>query len=154
MCKNCTLQIKDSVVANFAITAIDESNIKNMRLTFEASDEWFKKINNNLAIINTLTDNYTDFLIYTTPSGKVKVEALLFDENIWLTQEKIAILFDVDRSVITKHLKNIFNSNELQENSVCANFAHTISDGKKYKTKFYNLLSLIYWNHCSPCLNL
>lgn len=84
-----------------------------------------------------------NFLLYTTPNGNVNVEIFLKDENIWLTQEKIAGLFGVDRSVITKHLRNIFRSGELQENSVCANFAHTADDGKIYQTKFYNLDAII-----------
>ncbi len=84
-------------------------------------------------------NSFTEFLLYTTPNGKVSVEIFLRDENIWLTQEKIAGLFNVERSVITKHLKNIFDSHELQEISVCAKFAHTADDGKVYQTKFYNL---------------
>ena len=84
-------------------------------------------------------NSFTEFLLYTTPNGKVKVEIFLRNENIWLTQAKIAELFDVDRSVVTKHLKNIFQSKELQEDSVCANFAHTAADNKTYQTKFYNL---------------
>ena len=76
-------------------------------------------------------------------NNEVKVEIFLRDENIWLTQEKIATLFGVDRSVITKHLKNIFKSSELKEDSVCAKFAHTASDGKNYQTKFYNLDAII-----------
>ena len=78
---------------------------------------------------------FTEFLLYTTPNGKVKVEIFLRDENVWLTQAKIAELFGVDRSVVTKHLKNIFESGELQENSVCANFAHTADDRKTYQTQ-------------------
>jgi hypothetical protein len=88
-------------------------------------------------------NSFTEFLLYTTPNGKVKVEIFLRDENVWLTQARIADLFDVDRSVITKHLKNIFKDNELQENSVCASFAHTAGDGKTYQTKFYNLDAII-----------
>ncbi|MBI5194154.1 MAG: virulence RhuM family protein [Nitrospirae bacterium] len=88
-------------------------------------------------------NSFTEFLLYTTPNGKVKVEIFLHHENIWLTQAKIAELFDVDRSVITKHLINIFESRELQENSVCANFAHTAADGKSYQTNFYNLDAII-----------
>lgn len=56
---------------------------------------------------------------------------MIKDESIWLTQKAMAQLFGVDRSVITKHLKNIFDINELAEESVCANFAHTAEDGKK-----------------------
>lgn len=84
-----------------------------------------------------------NFLLYTAPNGKVRVEIFLKDENIWLTQEKIAGLFGVERSVVTKHLRNIFASDELQENSVCANFARTADDGKTYQTKFYNLDAII-----------
>ena len=88
-------------------------------------------------------NSFTEFLLYTTPNGKVKVEIFLRDENVWLTQVKIAELFDIDRSVITKHLKNIFESGELQEDSVCAKFAHTAADGKTYQTKYYNLDAII-----------
>jgi len=87
--------------------------------------------------------NEPNFLLYTTPNGKVRVEIFLKDENIWLTQEKIAGLFGVERSVITKHLRNIFVSGELLKNSVCANFARTANDGKTYQTKFYNLDAII-----------
>ncbi len=91
----------------------------------------------------SLENSFTEFLLYKTPNGKVKVEIFLKNENIWLTQEKIAMLFGVDRSVITKHLKNIFETFELNENSVCAKFAHTAPDGKNYQTKFYNLDAII-----------
>jgi len=73
----------------------------------------------------TIKNEITDFLIYTTPNGKIQIDAFLHDENIWLTQKKIAELFNVDRTVITKHLKNIFQNKELDENSVSAKFAHT-----------------------------
>jgi hypothetical protein len=88
-------------------------------------------------------NNTTNFLIYTTPKGDVKIEAFLHNENIWLTQKRIAELFNVDRTVITKHLKNIFENNELNENSVSAKFAHTALDGKKYQTNYYNLDAII-----------
>jgi len=86
---------------------------------------------------------FTDFLLYTTPNGKVKVEIFLRDENIWLTQDKIAILFGVQRPAITKHLRNIFESGELNENSVSSILEHTADDGKTYNTKFYNLDAIL-----------
>jgi hypothetical protein len=94
---------------------------------------------------NILASNneFSDFLFYTTPNGEVKIEIFLQNENIWLTQAKIATLFNVDRSVITKHLNNIFLSKELEKKAVCAKFAHTASDGKAYKTNFYNLDAII-----------
>jgi len=65
------------------------------------------------------------------------------DETVWLSQKAIAELFDVDRTVITKHLGNIFKESELEQDSVCAIFAHTAGDGKKYDTTFYNLDAII-----------
>ncbi len=88
-------------------------------------------------------DTFNEFLLYTTANGHVKVEIFLHNETVWLTQEKIAQLFDVDRTVITKHLRNIFKTNELLEDSVCAKIAHTATDGKTYQTKFYNLDAII-----------
>jgi len=88
-------------------------------------------------------NSFTEILLYTAPSGKVKVEIFLHNENVWLSQAKIAELFGVERSVVTKHLKNIFDTAELQESSVCAIFAHTASDGKTYQTQFYNLDAII-----------
>ncbi|MBU1782065.1 virulence RhuM family protein [bacterium] len=88
-------------------------------------------------------NTFTEFLLYTTPNGKVKVEIFLRDENVWLTQDKIALLFGVQRPAITKHLRNIFESGELQENSVSSILELTADDGKTYKTKFYNLDTII-----------
>jgi len=88
-------------------------------------------------------NRFTEFLLYTTPDGKVKVEIFLRDENIWLTQDRIALLSGVQRPAITKHLKNIFESGELQEDSVSSILEHTADDGKKYPTKFYNLDAII-----------
>lgn len=98
------------------------------------------KKNNKIIISN---NSFTEFLLYTTPNGKVKVEIFLRDENIWLTQKRMAELFDVGIPAINKHLKNIFNSGELQENSVISILEITADDGKKYKTKFYNLDAVI-----------
>ena len=94
-------------------------------------------------IQSTTKDGFNEILLYNTPNGKVKVEIYLQNETIWLTQQKIADLFGVDRSVITKHLKNIFKTDELLEESVCAKIAHTADDGKSYLTQFYNLDAII-----------
>ncbi|NLT52254.1 MAG: virulence RhuM family protein [Ignavibacteria bacterium] len=91
----------------------------------------------------TAQEGFNEILLYTTPNGKVKIEIYLQNETIWLTQQKIADLFGVDRTVVTKHLKNIFESNELKEISVSAKIAHTAADGKKYQTQFYNLDAII-----------
>ena len=83
------------------------------------------------------------FQLYNLPDGSGSVQVYVEGETIWLTQKAMAQLFDVDRTVVTKHLRNIFESGELQEDSVCAKFAHTAADGKNYKTSFYNLDAII-----------
>jgi len=83
--------------------------------------------------------NKGEIVIYRTKSGEVEIKVKLEKETIWLTQAQIASLFNIERSVITKHLRNVFNSKELNKNSVCAKIAHTAVDGKMYKTQFYNL---------------
>ena len=96
-------------------------------------------------MIKELTPNEqtTEFLLYSSPQGGIKIEVFLYKENIWLTQDKIAELFDVQRPAITKHLINIFESGELDEKAVSSILEHAASDGKKYKTKFYSLDAII-----------
>ena len=86
-----------------------------------------------------------DIVIYQSEDGLVSMEAMIDAPNdtLWATQKAISSLFQVDRSVITKHLRNVFLSGELDEKSVCAIFAHTAPDGKNYQTKYYNLDAII-----------
>ena len=92
---------------------------------------------------NNNTPIPSDFFLYKDSNGEVKVEIYIFNETVWLTQDKIAQLFGVDRSVVTKHLKNIFQTAELQEDSVSAKIALTAADGKKYQKKLYNLDAIL-----------
>lgn len=87
--------------------------------------------------------NEIQYILYNLPDETGKVQVIIKDETIWCTQKAMAQLFGVDRTVVSKHLKNIFESSELQQESVCANFAHTAEDGKKYNTKFYSLDAII-----------
>jgi hypothetical protein len=84
-----------------------------------------------------------NFILYNAPSGDVTLKVMLQDETIWLTQKMMAELFDVGVPAINKHLTNIFESNELEENSVISILETTAADGKNYKTKFYNLDAVI-----------
>jgi len=95
--------------------------------------------------MNTLTlkDELTEFLLYTTPSNDIKVEIFMHNESVWLPQKRMAKLFGVQRPAITKHLKNIFESGELEEDSVSSILEHTAEDGKKYQTKYYNLDAIL-----------
>ena len=83
------------------------------------------------------------FILYNLPEENGKVQVIIRDETLWCTQKAMAQLFGVDRTVVSKHLKNIFESSELQKDSVCAKFAHTAEDGKIYNTQFYNLDAVI-----------
>ena len=83
------------------------------------------------------------FILYNLPDEDGKVQVIIRDETLWCTQKAMAQLFGVDRTVVSKHLKNIFESAELQQDSVCAKFAHTAEDGKIYNTQFYNLDAVI-----------
>ena len=90
-----------------------------------------------------MDENFKSFILYTAPNGEIRVDVLLQNETVWLNQKSIADLFGVQRPAITKHLINIFNSFELEENSVSSILEHTAEDGKIYDTKFYNLDAII-----------
>ncbi len=97
----------------------------------------------------SLQDQTSEFLLYTSPNGDVKVEVLLSGETIWLTQKRIAELFGVQRPAITKHLKKIFDSGELQEEVVSSILELTTEHGaitgktQTNKVKYYNLDAVI-----------
>ncbi len=82
-------------------------------------------------------------IILYQPEETFKLEVRLENETVWLTQAQIAELFGTGRQAITKHLRNIFNSNELEEDSVCSILELTAADGKTYKTKIYNLDAIL-----------
>ncbi|MCF7818571.1 MAG: virulence RhuM family protein [Kiritimatiellales bacterium] len=84
-----------------------------------------------------------ELVIYKSKDGTVRLDVQLEQETLWLSQAQLAQLFCTERSVITKHLRNTFNTKELDRNSVCAKFAHTAADGKTYQTQFYNLDAII-----------
>lgn len=92
---------------------------------------------------------FDNFVIFKTDDGKVNIDVYFKDETLWLTQKAIAILFEKDRSVISKHLKSIFESSELDEKVVCANFAHTTQHGaiegktQEKDVKYYNLRAIV-----------
>ena len=80
-----------------------------------------------------------DFLVFTKDSETDGIEVRVQDHEVWLTQKGIGQLFDVDRSVVAKHLRNIFAENELSESTTCAKFAQVADNGKTYHYKFYSL---------------
>ena len=90
-----------------------------------------------------IRNSTAEFLIFQAEGKEQGIEVFYKDKTVWCTQKAMGMLFDCDRSVVTKHLKNIFDSGELNESAVCAKFAHTASDGKNYMTQFYNLDAVI-----------
>ena len=82
-----------------------------------------------------------ELAFFETEGGTVEVR--VEQETVWLSQEQMARIFERERSVITKHLRNVFRDSELVEEAVCANFAHTAADGKTYQTKFFNLDAIL-----------
>mgnify|MGYP001167510509 FL=1 len=93
--------------------------------------------------------NRSEIILYKTEDGAIKIDTIFQDENIWLTQKKMAELFDVKRPAITKHLKNIFESGELDEKVVSSVLEHTTQHGaiegktQTKETKYYNLDAII-----------
>lgn len=81
----------------------------------------------------------SDITIYQSDSGTVEVRLDKTHETVWLRQEQLSQLFGRERSVITKHVRNVFAEGELERQAVCANFAHTAADGKIYQVEHYNL---------------
>ena len=90
-----------------------------------------------------MSNEQNNLLIYKDKNGNITVDAIYKDETLWLSQKNMAKVFAVDRTVITKHLKNIFADGELDKDAVCAKIAHTAEDGKMYQTGFYNLDAII-----------
>ena len=90
-----------------------------------------------------IRNSTAEFLIFTGQSGEQSIEARYEEETVWLTQKLMGALFDVDVRTVSEHLTNIFQSGELQEDSVIRKFRNTAADGKSYLTQFYNLDAII-----------
>ena len=85
----------------------------------------------------------SDFLLYQTEDGQTKIDVKIEGETVWLTQAQMVELFQRDKSVISKHIKNVFVEGELNEKAVVAFFATTAADGKTYDVAYYNLDMII-----------
>lgn len=105
------------------------------KMNMEESNNGSKKLQ--------IRNSTAEFLIFQIENKEEGIEVLYQDETLWLTQDAIAILFDKGRSTIAEHLQNIFQSQELQEDSVCRKFRRTASDGKNYAIKYYSLDAII-----------
>lgn len=93
--------------------------------------------------MSNIVPNQSEFILYTSPQGKVSLEVIVLDETVWLTQKGMGELFSTTKQTISYHTTNIFKEGELEENSVVKEILTTASDGKNYNTKFYNLDAII-----------
>jgi len=91
----------------------------------------------------TIRSSAAEYLTFVAASGEGGVEAIYADEDVWLSQKMIGVLYDVESHTVNYHLKTIFSNNELEENSVTRKFRVTANDGKNYNTKHYNLSAII-----------
>ena len=88
--------------------------------------------------------NKNEIILYQTQDSDVSIDVIMEKETVWLSQAQIGFLFDVDRTVVSKHIKNIYKTNELQEDNTCAFFAHMGNNGKQqYQTRYYNLDTIL-----------
>ena len=90
-----------------------------------------------------IRNSTVDFLVFTRDAGEAGIEVRVQDQTVWLTQKAMGQLFDVDRSVVAKHLKSVFASGELDEGATCAKFAQVADNGKTYQYQFYSLPTII-----------
>lgn len=96
---------------------------------------------NNSSITNQ-SQNIPNFVIFKIDGSKVNIDVVFANETLWLTQKQLAELFEVNVPAVSKHLKNIFETGELEENAVVSKMETTATDGKNYKTNFYNLKAI------------
>lgn len=93
--------------------------------------------------ISMIRSSVAEYLTFITATGESDVNAIYFDENVWLTQKMMGLLYNVETHTINYHLKKIFSDGEIDENAVIRKFRITASDGKSYNTNHYNLKAII-----------
>ena len=89
--------------------------------------------------MDELNHHENELILYNTEDGKTRLECRFQEDSLWLSLNQLSDLFQRDKSVISKHLKNIFEDEELEKNSVVANHATTAADGKSYQVDYYSL---------------
>lgn len=108
-----------------------------------AKEKDSQKRNPGKSTTSIIRSSAAEYLTFVAASGRGGVEAVYSDENVWLTQKMMGMLYDVETHTINYHLKKVFADSELQEDSVIRNFRITAADGKNYNTKHYNLNAII-----------
>jgi hypothetical protein len=93
-----------------------------------------------------------EIVVYEAPDGQVRVEVRLERETVWLSLNQMAELFGRDKSVISRHLRNVFESEELEREAVVAKNATTAADGKTYQVEYFNLDAILSVAGCASAL--
>ena len=93
--------------------------------------------------VSIVRSSAAEYLTFVAASGQGGVEAMYADENVWVSQKMMGLLYDVEPHTVNYHLKKVFGDSELVEDSVARNFRVTAADGKSYNTKHYNLAAII-----------
>ena len=93
--------------------------------------------------MNYSIQNKGEIILYVTPDGQTKIDVTLVNETVWLTLDQMATLFQRNKSTVSRHIKDAFESGELEKESVVAFFATTAADGKQYDVAYYNLDMII-----------
>lgn len=94
----------------------------------------------------SIRSSAAEYLTFVAASGEGGVEAVFADEDVWLSQKMMAVLYEVNVRTINEHLKKIFSDSELEEDSVIRKFRITASDGKNYNTQHYHLSAIAWQN--------
>lgn len=89
--------------------------------------------------MSELVPNNSDFILYTSQDGEVRVDVFVHNESVWLTQKAMQELFDRSKSTVSEHISNVFKEGELDESQVVRKFRTTADDGKDYEVSYYNL---------------
>lgn len=127
-------------LSRMACMIIAENADNRKFLVQQARDYFGQSVSISELVNNSLSSN---ILLYKTPHGEARIEVIFNSETFWMSQKRMADLYNVDVSTINYHLKEIFKSGELNENSVIRKIPITASDGKDYKTLVYNLDAII-----------
>ena len=90
-----------------------------------------------------MKSDYGEIVLYQSENGRTALDVHLKDETVWLSLDQMAVLFDRDKSVLSRHLRNVFQQGELSRKSVVAKNATTAADGKTYQVDYYNLDAII-----------
>jgi len=130
-------------MSNDSRKLIRTSTAEFLIFTSQTGEQNIEARNKSKTVLHPRKRRGLEYLTFVAASCHGGVEAVYADENVWLTQKKMGLLYDAETHTINYHLKKVFDDNELEENAVIRNFRITAADGKSYDTKHYKLATII-----------